>query len=78
MLVLAVLIFGKSDTDKEIAKLSVGPGVFEINEPVIFGLPIVLNPIMFVPFVLGPLLAAGFAYFMTSIGFAGKVVNSVP
>ncbi len=78
MLIVAIFIFSKSKSDKEIAKLSVAPGIFEINEPVIFGLPIVLNPIMFIPFVFGPLTAATFAFIMTEVGFAGPIVNAVP
>ncbi len=37
---------------KEIAKLSIGPGLFNINEPVIFGMPIMLNPILAIPFII--------------------------
>ncbi|UMX89242.1 PTS transporter subunit EIIC [Klebsiella pneumoniae] len=36
----------------EIAKLSIGPGLFNINEPVIFGMPIMLNPILAIPFII--------------------------
>lgn len=49
-----------------------------INEPVLFGLPVVLNPIYFIPFVLNQPILAGIAYFATSIGFAGPIVNQVP
>lgn len=54
-LVIAILLFSKAKEQKGIAKLSLAPGIFNINEPVIFGLPIVLNPIYIIPFVLTPI-----------------------
>ena len=77
-LVLAILFFSKVKQDKEIAKLSLPTGVFMINEPVLFGLPVVLNPIYFIPFVLNQPILAGIAYVATSVGFAGPIVNQVP
>ncbi|KES15200.1 Phosphotransferase system cellobiose-specific component IIC, partial [Gilliamella apicola SCGC AB-598-I20] len=61
-----------------IAKLSLGPGIFNINEPVIFGLPIMLNPILAIPFIITPLVTGTIGYIATSIGFAGKAVVMVP
>ena len=55
-LIIAMLIFCKSKESKSIAKLSLAPGLFNINEMVIFGLPIVLNPIYIIPFVFAPLI----------------------
>lgn len=55
-LIIAMLIFCKTKESKSIAKLSLAPGLFNINEMVIFGLPIVLNPIYIIPFVLSPLV----------------------
>ena len=55
-LIIAMLIFCKSKESKSIAKLSLAPGLFNINEMVIFGLPIVLNPIYIIPFILAPLV----------------------
>ena len=43
-----------------------------------FGLPIVLNPIFMIPFILTPVITATFAYFMTVIGFCGKMIYAVP
>ena len=51
-----------------VAKLSLAPGVFMINEPVMFGLPVVLNPILFIPYVLTPLVLVSTAYFATATG----------
>ena len=55
-LLIAIFIFSKRDDNRAVAKLSFPMGCFNINEPVIFGLPIVLNPILMIPFVLAPLV----------------------
>ena len=55
-LVIAIILFSKAKDQKSIAKLSLAPGIFNINEMVIFGLPIILNPIYIIPFVLAPIV----------------------
>lgn len=77
-LLFALLIFSKRADYQTISKLSLAPGVFNINETMTFGLPIVLNPIFMIPFILTPVVTAGFAYFMTTIGFCGTMVYAVP
>ena len=67
-LVVYMLFFAKSEQIKSIGKLGIGPGVFNINEPVLFGAPIVLNPLLFVPFVLAPTLSAALTYLLTEWG----------
>lgn len=61
-LIIAMLIFSKNKESKSIAKLSFAPGLFNINEMVIFGLPIVLNPIYIIPFILTPLVTTMIGY----------------
>lgn len=48
---------------QQLGKLSLAPSIFNINEPVIFGMPIVFNPIMFVPFVVVLAIASFMMYF---------------
>ena len=55
-LVLLMMFKGKSERMKKLGKLSIIPGIFGINEMVIFGLPVVLNPIIAIPFLLVPLV----------------------
>lgn len=55
-LIIAILIFSKNKKSKSIGKLSFVPGLFNINEMVIFGLPIILNPIYIIPFIIAPLV----------------------
>lgn len=74
-LIIAMLIFAKKgEKEREVAKLALVPGCFGINEPVIFGLPIVLNPIMFIPWIFVPLFNAIVAYVVTSIGWVVPLV----
>ncbi|MBQ9825248.1 MAG: PTS sugar transporter subunit IIC [Solobacterium sp.] len=77
-LVLAILLFSKRDDYRQIAKLELPCAIFNINEPMVFGLPIVMNPIMGIPFMIAPVAASAFAYFMSSIGFCGKLVVNAP
>jgi len=67
---LAILMvwFAKSEQTKALGKLSIGPGLFNINEPIIFGFPMVMNPMMFVPFILAPTLSAVVSYFAMRVG----------
>lgn len=68
-LLIASLMAAKSKQMKEISKISMVPAVFNINEPVIFGLPIVYNPLMLAPFVLVPLAAFIITYTAILTGF---------
>ena len=62
-LLIAIFIVGRRNKPyKVITNLSLAPGLFNINEPVMFGLPIVLNPIMFIPFILVPMVLVTVAY----------------
>lgn len=56
------LLRSKSEHLRSVGKLALIPAIFNINEPVTFGLPIVLNPVMFVPFVIGPAICSLVAY----------------
>ena len=77
-LLIAIYLVSKREDYKAVAKLSTAPAIFTINEPLIFGLPLVLNPIMMIPFILAPLVSASIGYFATYIGFAGAACVDVP
>ncbi len=68
-LVLAMIFLAKSKQMKQLGKLSIIPGIFNINEPVIFGFPIVFNPLMLIPFILVPTLSGIITYFAIASGF---------
>ncbi|SJZ56002.1 PTS system, cellobiose-specific IIC component [Pilibacter termitis] len=77
-LILAVLIFIKYKPYRDVVNLSIAPGIFEINEPIIFGLPIVFNIPMMIPFVLSPVIGALVGYFATAVGFVKPLAYMIP
>ena len=68
-LLIAIFIFSKREDHKSIAKFSLIPGICGINEPVVFGSPLVSNPIFAIPFLLNSVIAAFIAVVATNIGF---------
>ena len=56
---------------RTIGKLSLIPGICSINEPVIFGLPIVFNPVLAIPFLIAPVVNLLLTYFAQKIGLIG-------
>lgn len=77
VLIVAILLFSKRAEYRTVGKLSLGPGIFNINEPIMFGLPVVLNPIMFIPFILAPVVSTSIGYFATVAGLVNPVTQSV-
>lgn len=77
-LLIAMKFLNKRPDSKAIANLSMGPGFFQINEPIIFGIPMVLNPIYAIPFIfVSPILTA-VAFISVHLGFGAAPVNTVP
>ena len=68
---VVLMMFSKSTYLKSLGRLSFLPGLFNINEPVIFGTPIVMNPILGIPFIVAPLITTTLSYFLT-------VANIIP
>lgn len=78
-LALAItLLLGKSKYSKTLGSTSIIPSIFNINEPLIFGAPIVLNPTLMIPFIAAPLINAVIAWFVTTAGFVNPVVAIAP
>lgn len=76
---LLMIFLARSQRYKTLGKLSIIPGIGRINEPLIFGTPLVMNPIMAIPFILAPLVCASVGYFAISIGLVPKLMGtSVP
>lgn len=63
---------------RRIARIALLPSLFNINEPFIFGIPIVLNPIFAVPFVLAPVACASVAYLALQAGLVARPFIEVP
>ncbi|MED4890962.1 MULTISPECIES: PTS cellobiose transporter subunit IIC [Heyndrickxia] len=76
-LVICLWLFARSKNNKAMGSLSVAPGVFNINEPVLFGLPVVLNFKLLIPFVLTPMITAVITYFSMATGLVAKPAGIV-
>ncbi|ADX80421.1 PTS system, lactose/cellobiose family IIC component family protein [Enterococcus faecalis 62] len=73
-LLIAIFWVSKNSHYKEVAKLGIMPVLFNIGEPVMYGLPTVLNPILFIPFLLCPAVMSSVAYLVTDfkLGFSSN------
>jgi len=78
MLLLDTFFFSKSKTSKTVAEMAILPGLFNINEPVIYGYPIVYNIPLMIPFVLIPDLFIGITYGLTCAGLISPCIAQVP
>ena len=63
---------------RTIGKMGIVPSFFNINEPILFGAPIIMNPMMFIPFVCIPMVNAVIAYTATRLGWLAQVVSLTP
>lgn len=61
-LILAILLSGRHKNQRRLAKMSLIPVVFNINELIVFGIPIVLNPVFLIPFLCVPIMLTITAY----------------
>lgn len=78
-LALVVLFLtSKSKYLKSLGRLSLLPGLFNINEPIIFGAPIVMNPVLAIPFILAPLVLTTLSYFLTITGVIPLMMARLP
>ena len=73
-----LLLKSKSAELKTLGTLSIGPAFFNINEPIIFGLPMVLNPMMMIPFIFVPVVNTIITYSCMYFGIVGKGVIETP
>ena len=76
--VLLLLLRGRHPHARRIARLAIVPSLFNINEPFIFGAPVVLNPIFAVPFVVAPVVCSVVAYLAMQMGLVGRPFIEVP
>ncbi len=77
-LIIAIFLFSKSKAQRTVATIAVAPGIFEINEPLTFGLPIVLNPILAIPFIVGPMVLGVLTYLLMEAGVIRRICADVP
>lgn len=77
-LVLLCIFLAKSEQLKALGKASIIPGIFQINEPVIFGMPIVYNPMLAIPFMLAPMVGGTIGYIAVASGFINPIIAQHP
>ncbi|MCQ2010961.1 PTS cellobiose transporter subunit IIC [Sporolactobacillus sp. STSJ-5] len=77
-LILFITFIAKSEQLKVLGRASIVPGLFNINEPIIFGLPIVYNPYLAIPFFLAPITSASIAYFAIKLKIVLPIIAQVP
>lgn len=76
-LFIACLLKHKNASARKVAKISLLPSLFNINEILLFGLPVILNPIFFIPFLFIPILTTIIAYFAVLWGIVPPTTNEV-
>lgn len=76
-LLLALFLVSKKSNNRRLAKMSTLPAIFNINEPILWGLPIILNPIMFIPFLAAPMAAMLISALFMKLGLVPVAVHDV-
>lgn len=77
-LTVLMLVLAKSEQLKAIGKAEIVPALFNINEPLLFGLPIVYNPALAIPFIVAPLVTMSIAYWAITLGIIPPVIVQMP
>lgn len=77
-LIIAILIGSRRADHRQVAKLALPSGIFQINEPVLFGLPIIMNPVMFIPFMLVQPILAAITLAAYYVGLIPPITNIAP
>lgn len=73
-----LMLFSRTPYLKSIGRATLLPGICNINEPVVFGVPVMLNPLLFVPFLCGPVLIGILSYIVMQLGLVTKPYILVP
>ena len=76
-LLFASLLFHKDSSARKVSSISLIPSIFNVNELLLFGLPVVLNPIYFIPFVFVPIIITVVAYYATLWGLVPATTQEV-
>lgn len=75
---IAIFVGSKRKEYREVGKLGLLPSIFNISEPIMFGMPVVMNPFFLLPFICVPLINLGIAYPLTALGLVAKSVVIPP
>ncbi len=63
---------------ESVAKIGLLPSLFNINEPILFGFPVIMNPVFLLPFLFVPLINACIAWYLTQLGILDRAVAMLP
>ncbi|MDD3810170.1 MAG: PTS transporter subunit EIIC [Erysipelotrichaceae bacterium] len=77
-LTLAMFLLARRDENKSVARLAIVPNMFNIGEVNMFGFPVVLNPLLIIPFILAPIASVIFGYVVTAMGLCPVMFIQVP
>ena len=77
-LIIAIFIASRREEHRQVAKLALPSGIFQINEPILFGLPVIMNPVMFIPFILIQPLLAAITMTAYTLGIIPPITNIAP
>ncbi|MEB6548972.1 PTS cellobiose transporter subunit IIC [Heyndrickxia sporothermodurans] len=77
-LCIFIAFLAKSKQLRVLGKSALAPGIFNINEPLIFGLPIVYNPFLAIPFFLAPMVSASIAYWAIKLSIVKPIIAQMP
>lgn len=77
-LTIFIAFLAKSEQLKVLGRAGVVPSIFNINEPMIFGLPIIYNPYLAIPFFLAPMVCASTAYWAIKLHMVSPIIAQVP
>jgi PTS system cellobiose-specific IIC component len=78
-LALALTLWNSRDQGlRQVCRVSLPTQLFQINEPIFFGIPVVLNPVLMVPYILNALLLTAGTYLLMSAGVIARPVVNIP
>lgn len=69
---IVMLVFAKSKRYKQVSRIAIVPQIFNIGEPFLFGVPVMLNPLLFIPYMGGVLVNTLIVYFAVSTGLVAR------
>lgn len=78
LLLVLMMCRSKAKSLSSIGKIGLVPSFFGINEPIIFGVPMIMNPFMLIPFVLGPVICAIISYQAMAWGWVSLPLGEAP
>ncbi|MGY4689025.1 PTS cellobiose transporter subunit IIC [Salibacterium sp. K-3] len=70
--IIGIFLIGRSRQIKQVGRVSAPAGIFNVNEPIIFGLPIIMNPLVLIPWLLAPVVVAVVVYLSMAAGMVPK------